>query len=251
MYKWLCDCNDVSVASLVTRNSQSDLVSQLQPDLLRPVRYDYLVPEEVLSVPGDGAIHMNPSLLRYNRGRSPKVWLIVEGTPACVSIQYMDSEFDNGEVIARRTSRWTSLTREKSTRSASNECSSTCSPTFGTSSRQVMLNPHTSPTKGRTTRPRTPSACENTTQVWRYKSGYLSTGSMHSRFCCSTTLICRSTVRPATSTSIYGEALRRKTQRQLTSLILTALNTELDGILLQSPDPADKVRNVIVAHCRK
>lgn len=87
---------------------------------------------------------MNRSLLPYNRGRSPKVWLIVEGTPACVSIQYMDAEFDNGEVIARRTSRWTSLTREKSSRSALNECSSTCSPTFGTSSRQVMLNPHTS-----------------------------------------------------------------------------------------------------------
>jgi methionyl-tRNA formyltransferase len=33
---------------------------------------------------------------------SPNVWSIVEGTPAGVTLHYMDADFDTGEIIARR-----------------------------------------------------------------------------------------------------------------------------------------------------
>jgi len=102
VYDWLCDRVDVSVLALVTRNDQLDIVSRLQPDLLVSVGYDHLVPEEVLSVPSDGAVNMHPSLLPFNRGKSPNVWPIVEGTPAGVSLHYMDTEFDTGDIIAQR-----------------------------------------------------------------------------------------------------------------------------------------------------
>lgn len=102
IYEWLCDRDSVDVLALLTEEDQLDLVPELEPDLLLSVGFDYLVPSEILSVPDRGAINLHPSLLPHNRGKSPNVWPIVDGTPAGVTIHYMDSEFDTGDIIAQR-----------------------------------------------------------------------------------------------------------------------------------------------------
>jgi len=102
IYEWLCDREGVDVVALVTDRDQLDLVEREQPAFLVSVGFDHLVPTETLSIPSEGAVNLHPSLLPYNRGKSPNVWTIVDGTPAGVSLHYMDAEFDTGEAIAQR-----------------------------------------------------------------------------------------------------------------------------------------------------
>lgn len=102
VYEWLCDRDDAHVEALVTQNDQLGLVRDLAPDIVVSVGYDHLVPETVLDVPEHGCVNLHPSYLPYNRGKSPNVWSIVEGTPAGVTLHYMDADFDTGEIIARR-----------------------------------------------------------------------------------------------------------------------------------------------------
>jgi methionyl-tRNA formyltransferase len=46
-----------------------------------------------------GFINLHPSLLPYNRGMNPYYWSIVDGTPAGVTIHWIDEEIDRGEIL--------------------------------------------------------------------------------------------------------------------------------------------------------
>jgi methionyl-tRNA formyltransferase len=102
IYEWLCQRDGVDVTAMVTEPGQLELVRQAQPDLIASVGFDHLIPQEILTVPSEGAINLHPSYLPYNRGKSPNVWPLVEGTPAGVTLHYMDTEFDTGDIIARQ-----------------------------------------------------------------------------------------------------------------------------------------------------
>jgi methionyl-tRNA formyltransferase len=102
IYEWLCDRDRIEVNALLTERNQLELVYDLEPDLLVSVGFGNLVPADILDVPSEGAINLHPSLLPYNRGKSPNVWPIVAGTPAGVTLHYMDEDFDTGDIIAQR-----------------------------------------------------------------------------------------------------------------------------------------------------
>lgn len=102
IYEWLCDRDSVNMVALLTEKSQLELVHELRPDLLISVGFDHLVPSDILEVPSQGAINLHPALLPYNRGKSPNVWPLIEGTPAGVTLHYMDESFDTGEIISQR-----------------------------------------------------------------------------------------------------------------------------------------------------
>lgn len=102
IYEWLCARESVTVRALLTEQSQLDLVTELSPDCIVSCGFEYRVPGNILSVPSAGAFNVHPAYLPYNRGRNPNVWSIVEGTPAGVTIHQMDTEFDAGDIIARR-----------------------------------------------------------------------------------------------------------------------------------------------------
>jgi methionyl-tRNA formyltransferase len=102
VYEWLCDRSGVSVSALVTTKEQLSLVEELQPDMAVSVGYDHIVPPDVLSVPDEGCVNLHPAYLPYNRGKSPNVWSIVEGTPAGATLHYMDEGVDTGEIIAQK-----------------------------------------------------------------------------------------------------------------------------------------------------
>ena len=102
IYEWLCRRDGVSVEALLTERQQLELVGTIDPDVIVSVGFDHLVPPEILNIPDRGAINIHPSLLPYNRGKSPNVWPIVEGTPAGVTLHYMEQEFDTCDIIAQR-----------------------------------------------------------------------------------------------------------------------------------------------------
>jgi len=102
IYEWLCDRDGVNVIALVTERDQLQLVQEANPDIIVSVGFDHLVPPAIVDVPDRGALNLHPSLLPYNRGKSPNVWPLIEGTPAGVTLHYMDEEFDTGSIIAQR-----------------------------------------------------------------------------------------------------------------------------------------------------
>jgi methionyl-tRNA formyltransferase len=102
IYDWLCERETVDMRAMLTEPDQLELVRTEQPDLLVSVGFDHLVPEEIIEIPSRGALNLHPSYLPYNRGKSPNVWPLVDGTPAGVTLHYMDVEFDTGDILAQR-----------------------------------------------------------------------------------------------------------------------------------------------------
>ncbi|MGE5370804.1 MAG: methionyl-tRNA formyltransferase [Solirubrobacterales bacterium] len=78
-------------------------IAALKPDLGLSVYFGYILKPELLAMFPQGVINLHPSLLPYNRGANPDVWSIVEGTPAGVSLHYIDEGVDTGSVIAQKT----------------------------------------------------------------------------------------------------------------------------------------------------
>ncbi|MCQ4333832.1 hypothetical protein KM295_10130 [Natronomonas sp. F2-12] len=102
IYEWLCQRDRVEMIAMLTEQNQLDLIQKQEPDLVVSIGFSYLVPPEILDVPSEGALNLHPSFLPYNRGMNPNVWPLIEGTPAGVTLHYMDTKFDTGDIIAQR-----------------------------------------------------------------------------------------------------------------------------------------------------
>lgn len=101
VYEWLCDRDDVFVHSLLTTKEQLRVIREREPDYVVSCGYRHIVPEEILDIPSEGCLNLHSSYLPYNRGANPNVWSIVDDTPAGVTIHWMDSGIDTGDIIAR------------------------------------------------------------------------------------------------------------------------------------------------------
>lgn len=101
VYDWLSDQSRVFVRALLTTSQQLTVIEDLNPDLVVSCGYQHIVPEHILEIPDMGCVNLHPAYLPYNRGANPNVWSIVEGTPAGVTLHYMDPTLDTGDIIAR------------------------------------------------------------------------------------------------------------------------------------------------------
>ncbi len=70
-------------------------------DIALSVLFDYILRPELIDLFPAGVVNLHPSLLPYNRGQYPNVWSIVEGTPAGVTLHYIDAGIDTGDIIAQ------------------------------------------------------------------------------------------------------------------------------------------------------
>jgi methionyl-tRNA formyltransferase len=77
-------------------------IRTLQPDIILSVFFGYRLGSEVLNIPPQGCINLHPAYLPFNRGVYPNVWAIIDGTPAGVTLHYMDEGFDTGDIIAQK-----------------------------------------------------------------------------------------------------------------------------------------------------
>lgn len=102
IYEWLCDQENVFVHSLLTTKDQLRTIEEIQPDYIVSCGYRHLVPESILDIPNEGCLNLHPAYLPYNRGAHPNVWSIVENTPPGVTLHYMDTEIDTGDIVAQR-----------------------------------------------------------------------------------------------------------------------------------------------------
>ncbi len=73
----------------------------LEPDLGLSVYFGFILKPQLLRLFPDGAINLHPSYLPYNRGANPNVWSIIDGTPAGVTLHYIDRDIDTGDIVAQ------------------------------------------------------------------------------------------------------------------------------------------------------
>lgn len=77
-------------------------VRSLKPEIGISVLFGYILKPEFLELMPAGCVNIHPAFLPYNRGAYPDVWSIIEGTPAGVTLHYMDSGVDTGKIITQR-----------------------------------------------------------------------------------------------------------------------------------------------------
>ncbi len=77
-------------------------LKSLGADIGLSVYFAYILRSRVIELFPQGIINVHPAYLPFNRGRYTNVWSIVDSTPAGVSIHYIDSDIDTGDIIARR-----------------------------------------------------------------------------------------------------------------------------------------------------
>lgn len=74
----------------------------LKPDIAIAAFWGYILKSEFCNIMPKGCINFHPGFLPYNRGKNPDVWPIIEGTPAGVTIHYVDEGIDTGDIIGQR-----------------------------------------------------------------------------------------------------------------------------------------------------
>lgn len=75
-------------------------LKSLKPDILVVVAYGRILPDELLAVPGYGAINVHGSLLPAYRGAAPIQWAVLNGDEKTgVTTMYLASEMDTGDII--------------------------------------------------------------------------------------------------------------------------------------------------------
>ncbi len=89
-------------ASHLRQTETMEAIRRLRPDLGISGFFGYILRREFLELFAAGCVNVHPSLLPYNRGVGTNIWSIVDGTPAGVTIHYMDAGIDTGDVIAQR-----------------------------------------------------------------------------------------------------------------------------------------------------
>jgi methionyl-tRNA formyltransferase len=76
-------------------------IRALNADLGLSVFFGYILKPAFLGIFPQGVLNLHPSYLPYNKGAHPNVWSIVEGTPAGVTLHFIDEGVDTGDLVAR------------------------------------------------------------------------------------------------------------------------------------------------------
>ena len=64
--------------------------------------YRHIIDDDVIKYMQGNIINIHNSYLPYNRGASPNLWSLAEGTPRGVTIHYINAALDKGFIIAQR-----------------------------------------------------------------------------------------------------------------------------------------------------
>ena len=77
-------------------------IDELDPVIAVIHGYRLILRRPVLGRLPDRVVNLHIGYLPYNRGADPNLWSALDGTPAGVSIHYVDEGVDTGDLIAQR-----------------------------------------------------------------------------------------------------------------------------------------------------
>ena len=87
----------------IKNSNVSEIIKELNPDIIVVVAYGKILPSEVLNAAEYGCINVHASLLPKYRGAAPIQWAVLNGDKKTgVSIMQMDEGLDTGDVILVR-----------------------------------------------------------------------------------------------------------------------------------------------------
>lgn len=103
----IIEAADVKPEQVIDANGLRDpgtvrYIKGLEPDIGISAFFGYILKPEVYNIPPKGIINLHPAFLPYNRGWHPNIYPILDGSPAGVSIHYIDGGIDTGPVLCRK-----------------------------------------------------------------------------------------------------------------------------------------------------
>lgn len=84
---------------------QKDILEKLkkmQLDLIILAWWPYILKESLIEIPRLGCLNFHPSCLPYNKGKHPYFWSIVEDVPFGVTLHFIDTGIDTGDVVFQK-----------------------------------------------------------------------------------------------------------------------------------------------------
>ena len=79
-----------------------EILSNIDPDYILSIHYQYIYPKEVLEIPTHGVVNLHPAYLPFNRGWHTPSWAILDETPYGATLHVMEESVDSGDIIARK-----------------------------------------------------------------------------------------------------------------------------------------------------
>lgn len=70
-------------------------------DLAVSYTYRYIIPDDVLRALSYNVVNIHNSFLPFNRGADPNIWSMIDNTPRGITLHYIDSKLDHGDIIAQ------------------------------------------------------------------------------------------------------------------------------------------------------
>jgi methionyl-tRNA formyltransferase len=77
-------------------------LAALRPDIGVSGWFGYVFKPDLLEIFASGVVNLHAAYLPFNRGWHTNVWPILDGSPAGVTLHYIDAGIDTGDLIAQR-----------------------------------------------------------------------------------------------------------------------------------------------------
>lgn len=82
------------------KGEATEIIKQLNPDLIVVVAYGRILPKEVIDIPKFGCVNLHVSLLPKYRGAAPIQWALINGDEQTgVTVMYIDEGLDTGDIV--------------------------------------------------------------------------------------------------------------------------------------------------------
>lgn len=82
------------------KSVDKDTVLSMRPDIIFSLYYRLILKQEILDIPGLGAINVHPGFLPRDRGPAPSLWNVLNGDEyAGSTMHYMLEQVDAGDII--------------------------------------------------------------------------------------------------------------------------------------------------------
>lgn len=88
-------------ANELNKESVISSIKNLSCDLAFSLYFGHILSPEVIEIFPDGIINVHPAYLPFNKGSAPNVFCLLDGSPAGVTIHYLDGGIDTGPIIAQ------------------------------------------------------------------------------------------------------------------------------------------------------
>ena len=100
LYEWLLEYGEKTI--LYSEKLTEQLIQQWKPKWIISYGYRYIIKDEIIRLVKGKIINMHISYLPWNRGSNPNVWSFIDNTPKGVTIHYIDSGLDTGDILVQK-----------------------------------------------------------------------------------------------------------------------------------------------------